>query len=58
MALIEVLEFDAAEQVMGEGPPTYEMLLFSEQGPPGPPGPPGPLVLIEDEHLRTATLGT
>ena len=42
MALIEVLEFDAAEQVMGEGPPVYDMLMFSEQGPPGPPGPPGP----------------
>lgn len=41
MALIEVLEFDAAEQVMGEGPPVYDMLMFSEQGPPGPPGPQG-----------------
>lgn len=59
MALIEVLEFDSAEQVVEEGQnglellslprtemlerevPTYEMLLFSEQGPPGPPGPQG-----------------
>ena len=59
MALIEVLEFDSAEQVAEEGQnglellslprtemlerevPTYEMLLFSEQGPPGPPGPQG-----------------
>ena len=56
MALIEALEFDVSEQVVGEGPdglellslprtemlerevPTYEMLLFSEQGPPGPQG--------------------
>ena len=60
MALIEVLEFDSAEQVVEEGRnglellslprtemlerevPTYEMLLFSEQGPPGQPGQTGP----------------
>ena len=45
MALIEVLEFDSAEQVVEEGQnglATYEMLELAEQGPPGPPGPPGP----------------
>ena len=56
MALIEVLEFDAAEQVMGEGPPVYDMLVFSEQGPPGPPGPqgvPGPVGTIDNAGVLT-----
>ena len=74
MALIEVLEFDAAEQVVEEGQdglellslprtemlerevPTYEMLLFSEQGPPGPPGPqgvPGPVGTIDNAGVLT-----
>lgn len=37
MALIEVLDFDNAEQLQHEVA-VHEMLMFSEQGPPGPIG--------------------